>query len=115
MCIRDRFRVDIENYHILFGLIVFYVTLIRLALSLIHISEPTRRTPISYAVFCLKKITKLSPLNNFLKIPDIVIVNKANYKKKWFNFAKTFGPGKALSLKGRVRDNSLKVSLIRVV
>ena len=23
-------------------------------LSLIHISEPTRRTPISYAVFCLK-------------------------------------------------------------
>src|SRR5664279_5825662 len=28
---------------------------ILLALSLIHISEPTRRTPISYAVFCLKK------------------------------------------------------------
>ena len=26
-----------------------------LMLSLIHISEPTRRTPISYAVFCLKK------------------------------------------------------------
>ena len=26
-------------------------------LSLIHISEPTRRTPISYAVFCLKKKT----------------------------------------------------------
>src|SRR5665647_3945595 len=25
-----------------------------LYLSLIHISEPTRRTPISYAVFCLK-------------------------------------------------------------
>ena len=24
-------------------------------LSLIHISEPTSRTPISYAVFCLKK------------------------------------------------------------
>src|SRR5664279_306881 len=24
-------------------------------LSLIHISEPTRRTPISYAVFCLKQ------------------------------------------------------------
>src|SRR5665647_3609258 len=28
-----------------------------LVLSLIHISEPTRRTPISYAVFCLKKKT----------------------------------------------------------
>src|SRR5680860_1659278 len=27
----------------------------RSELSLIHISEPTRRTPISYAVFCLKK------------------------------------------------------------
>src|SRR5665647_3788019 len=26
-----------------------------MSLSLIHISEPTRRTPISYAVFCLKK------------------------------------------------------------
>ena len=30
---------------------VYYI----LTLSLIHISEPTRRTPISYAVFCLKK------------------------------------------------------------
>src|SRR5680860_1818585 len=28
---------------------------IEIPLSLIHISEPTRRTPISYAVFCLKK------------------------------------------------------------
>ena len=28
-------------------------------LSLIHISEPTRRTPISYAVFCLKKVERL--------------------------------------------------------
>ena len=31
---------------------------IRSLLSLIHISEPTRRTPISYAVFCLKKKNK---------------------------------------------------------
>src|SRR5664279_1092951 len=31
------------------------VAKIRYMLSLIHISEPTRRTPISYAVFCLKK------------------------------------------------------------
>ena len=30
-------------------------------LSLIHISEPTRRTPISYAVFCLKKKKKTEP------------------------------------------------------
>src|SRR5680860_1838357 len=32
--------------------------LLILYLSLIHISEPTRRTPISYAVFCLKKKKK---------------------------------------------------------
>ena len=31
-----------------------------LKLSLIHISEPTRRTPISYAVFCLKKKKTMS-------------------------------------------------------
>ena len=31
-------------------------------LSLIHISEPTRRTPISYAVFCLKKKKKKTSL-----------------------------------------------------
>src|SRR5665647_3790197 len=38
---------------------VAYVTEagIEVVLSLIHISEPTRRTPISYAVFCLKKKT----------------------------------------------------------
>ena len=32
----------------------------KVKLSLIHISEPTRRTPISYAVFCLKKKKKPS-------------------------------------------------------
>src|SRR5680860_1646 len=34
------------------GLLIYGVAML---LSLIHISEPTRRTPISYAVFCLKK------------------------------------------------------------
>src|SRR5680860_1180161 len=38
----------------LVGTFMFYI----LKLSLIHISEPTRRTPISYAVFCLKKKKK---------------------------------------------------------
>ena len=33
-------------------------------LSLIHISEPTRRTPISYAVFCLKKNAYAEPFFN---------------------------------------------------
>src|SRR5664279_2133184 len=32
-----------------------YFIALDIKLSLIHISEPTRRTPISYAVFCLKK------------------------------------------------------------
>src|SRR5664279_5655965 len=31
------------------------ILVMALLLSLIHISEPTRRNPISYAVFCLKK------------------------------------------------------------
>src|SRR5665647_3127029 len=35
------------------GRLMMHVT--HYKLSLIHISEPTRRTPISYAVFCLKK------------------------------------------------------------
>src|SRR5664279_5373783 len=34
------------------------LSFVLLVLSLIHISEPTRRTPISYAVFCLKKKKK---------------------------------------------------------
>src|SRR5665647_3629860 len=36
-------------------------------LSLIHISEPTRRTPISYAVFCLKKKKNKKNKNNKTK------------------------------------------------
>ena len=36
-------------------------------LSLIHISEPTRRTPISYAVFCLKKKKKITKKKKNIK------------------------------------------------
>src|SRR5665647_1040610 len=39
-------------------LIILQHNVAHLGLSLIHISEPTRRTPISYAVFCLKKKKK---------------------------------------------------------
>src|SRR5664279_1912439 len=35
-------------------IVIFGIIFLGVALSLIHISEPTRRTPISYAVFCLK-------------------------------------------------------------
>ena len=36
-----------------------------LGLSLIHISEPTRQTEISYAVFCLKKKKQLIAKTTF--------------------------------------------------
>ena len=47
------FRNRTAVFTVVFVLLVGLVGV--LALSLIHISEPTRRTPISYAVFCLKK------------------------------------------------------------
>ena len=56
-----------------------------------------------------------SPLNNFLKIPEIVIVSNVKYKKKWFNFAKIFWPEKALLLKFGMGVNNLKANLIRVI
>src|SRR5664279_2736665 len=49
-------------------------------LSLIHISEPTRRTPISYAVFCLKKKKK-----NFTQRPAAIqnrITNKTTINQR---------------------------------
>src|SRR5680860_1550826 len=45
----------------LFTYLVSFACLTGVLLSLIHISEPTRRTPISYAVFCLKKKKKKKP------------------------------------------------------
>ena len=51
--------------------ISFSMCMIWYKLSLIHISEPTRRTPISYAVFCLKKMMQsLSANSDFVKIFD---------------------------------------------
>ena len=40
-------------------------------LSLIHISEPTRRTPISYAVFCLKKKKKQTAIRPVSRLKHI--------------------------------------------
>ena len=45
------------------------------ALSLIHISEPTRRVVISYAVFCLKKKNKKKQKQNKTKIANGIIAN----------------------------------------
>src|SRR5665647_1945703 len=58
------FDVFSQNASFILGFILPFVEIIFGAfyiigiLSLIHISEPTRRTPISYAVFCLKKKKK---------------------------------------------------------
>ena len=48
-----------------------------LDLSLIHISEPTRRTPISYAVFCLKK--KKADYD-YKKIPSTSMLSNAVFR-----------------------------------
>ena len=45
------------------GLMVLFNIGATLALSLIHISEPTRQAEISYAVFCLKKKKKKKNIN----------------------------------------------------
>ena len=45
-------------------------------LSLIHISEPTRRTPISYAVFCLKKKKKTRQKKNKISYTNAIIKKK---------------------------------------
>src|SRR5665647_3705764 len=49
------FGIGYLAYRLITGLNCEYEYSITNDLSLIHISEPTRRTPISYAVFCLKK------------------------------------------------------------
>ena len=48
-------KVEIVSAVSFIGVITFVCSAAGVKLSLIHISEPTRRTPISYAVFCLKK------------------------------------------------------------
>ena len=57
--LRQPKNIEIKNFKLLYvGRIRVekgIYSLADLILSLIHISEPTRRTPISYAVFCLKK------------------------------------------------------------
>src|SRR5665647_2891147 len=44
----QRFRPGLKDVETCTHLVLLYC-------CLLHISEPTRRTPISYAVFCLKK------------------------------------------------------------
>src|SRR5664279_2796646 len=47
--------LEVKNLEVVYNDVIQVLKGVSLDLSLIHISEPTRRTPISYAVFCLKK------------------------------------------------------------
>ena len=74
----DQTRVDIENYHILFGLIVFYVTLIRLIFKVL--------TPIpdfKGSAFLGQKF--IARLNHLLLYLALLTVTTSGILKKLFN------------------------------
>jgi cytochrome b561 len=74
----DQSRVDIENYHILFGLVIFYITLIRLAFKLL--------TPIpnfNDNAFRGQKI--LAKLNHFFLYLTLLTITISGIFKKLFN------------------------------
>jgi cytochrome b561 len=74
----DQSRVDIENYHILFGLVIFYITLIRLAFKLL--------TPIpnfNNNAFSGQKI--LAKLNHFFLYLTLLTITISGIFKKLFN------------------------------
>ena len=74
----DQTRVDIENYHILFGLIIFYVTLIRLIFKVL--------TPIpdfKGSAFLGQKY--IARLNHLLLYLALLTVTTSGILKKLFN------------------------------
>ena len=74
----DQTRVDIENYHILFGLIIFYVTLIRLIFKAL--------TPIpdfKGSAFLGQKF--IARLNHLLLYLALLTVTTSGILKKLFN------------------------------
>jgi cytochrome b561 len=74
----DETRVDIENYHILFGLIIFYITLIRLIFKLL--------TPIpdfKGSAFLGQKF--IARLNHLLLYLTLLTVTFSGILKKLFN------------------------------
>jgi len=74
----DQTRVDIENYHILFGLIIFYVTLIRLIFKVL--------TPIpdfKGSAFLGQKF--IARLNHLLLYLALLTITTSGILKKLFN------------------------------
>lgn len=74
----DQSRVDIENYHILFGLIIFYITLIRLTFKLL---SPTPN--FNDNAFPAQKI--LAKLNHFFLYLALLTITISGIFKKLFN------------------------------
>ena len=74
----DQTRVDIENYHILFGLIIFYITLIRLIFKVL--------TPIpdfKGSAFLGQKF--IAKLNHFFLYFALLSITISGILKKLFN------------------------------
>jgi len=74
----DQSRVDIENYHILFGLIIFYVTLIRLIFKLL-----TPTPDFEGSAFLGQKF--IARLNHLLLYLTFLTVTSSGILKKLFN------------------------------
>ena len=74
----DQTRVDIENYHILFGLIIFYTTLIRLTFKLLSPSPNFNDN-----AFPGQKI--LANLNHFFLYLALLTITISGILKKLFN------------------------------
>ena len=74
----DEFRIDIENYHILFGLIIFYTTLIRLIFKLLTPIPNFRGSTFPGQKFIAK-------LNHLLLYLALLMVTTSGIFKKLFN------------------------------
>ena len=74
----DQSRVDIENYHILFGLIIFYVTLVRLIFKLL-----TPSPDFNGSAFLGQKF--IAKLNHLLLYLNLLTVTTSGILKNLFN------------------------------
>ena len=74
----DQTRIDIENYHILFGLIIFYVTLIRLIFKLLTPTPDFKGNTFPGQKFIAK-------LNHLLLYLTLLTVTSSGILKKLFN------------------------------
>ena len=74
----DQSRVDLENYHILFGLIIFYTTLIRLIFKLL-----TPAPNFKDKIFPGQKI--LAMINHLLLYLTLLSITISGILKKLFN------------------------------